>query len=65
MTLAQLQKRTLRVLKRVVQQLNRMPHEGGLNDTEFVEQVLDPLRNDILADRDVLRMAAEREKSES
>lgn len=63
MTLEQLQRRTLRVLKRVVRQFNRMPHEGGLNDIEFIEQVLDPLRNDIQSDRDVLKMIAERESN--
>lgn len=65
MTLEQMQVRTLKFLNLCRKQLQRMPHEPGLNDTEFIEQVVNPFRNDILQDRDVLKMAAEREKAGS
>lgn len=65
MTLEQLQVRTLKFLRQCRRQFNHLPHEQGMTDIEFIEDVLNPFKNDILSDRDVLRMAAEREKAES
>lgn len=59
MTLEQLQRRTLKFLRAVSHQLQKMPHEEGLNDTEFIEQVVNPFRNDIKADREMLKMIAD------
>lgn len=55
MTLKQLQSRALSVLRQVRRQFNRMPHEGGLSDNEFLEQVIEPLEIDIRQDRDILK----------
>ena len=56
MTLNELQLRTLKVLRLVRSQLNRQAHEGGMSDTEFTENVLDPLETEIKQDRYVLKM---------
>lgn len=61
MTLEQLQTRTLEFLKLCRRQLLKMPHEEGLNDVEFIDQVLNQFRDDILTDRAVLKMAEQRE----
>jgi hypothetical protein len=57
MTLGHLQKRTLDVLRRVKRQFQRQGFEEGMGDEEFVEEVINPLMNDISADRDILRTA--------
>lgn len=56
MTLSQLQLRTLDALRKVVFQFNRAAHEEGMSDSEFIENVLDPLRDDIYQDRQVLKL---------
>jgi len=58
MTLKQLQLRTLDVLRKVKFQLGRAAHENGMSDAEFIEEVIDPLSNDIYQDRVVLKMHA-------
>lgn len=57
MTLGQLQTRTLEVLRKVRRQFNRMPHEEGLSDREFLDQVIEPLEIDIRQDRAIEKMA--------
>lgn len=59
MTLDELQRETLKVLRKVRRQLNRSPYQSGMSDLEFMEEVLDPLQMRILADRDVLRQMGE------
>ena len=55
MTLAQLQLRTLDVLRKVRFQFGRAAHEDGMSDDEFIEQVVNPLETDIYQDRVILR----------
>lgn len=55
MTFKQLQQRTLKVLRLVVKQLNRAAHMPGLSDDEFIDEVLCPLKNDILQDQYMLK----------
>lgn len=57
MTLSQLQLRTLDVLRKVRFQFNRAAHDEGMSDSEFIEDVLEPLETDIYQDRQVLKMA--------
>lgn len=56
MTLNELQLQTLNVLRLVKFQLQRQAHEDGMSDSEFVEQVIEPLETVIHQDRHVLRM---------
>jgi hypothetical protein len=56
MTLSTLQMQTLDLIRKLRFQLQRSPHEIGLNDTEFLEQIVQPLENKIYHDRAVLRM---------
>jgi hypothetical protein len=58
MTLSQLHRRTLKVLRLVRLQFNRAAHEDGLSDAEFLDQVISPLETDIKQDRDILKMKA-------
>lgn len=60
MTLEQLQKRTLKVLRLVRKQFNRAAHEDGLSDKEFLDQVVDVLEWDIKSDIAVLNIHEER-----
>ncbi len=62
MTLDDLQVRTLKFLKLCRRQLQKMPHEAGLTDVEFIEQHLNQFRNDILQDRTMLKMSAQRDE---
>ncbi len=57
MTLGQLQLRTLDVLRKVRFQLSRQAHEGGMSDTEFLDEILSPLETDIYQDRHILKTA--------
>lgn len=57
MTLNQLQMRTLDVLRKVKFQLQRQGYEVGMSDSEFIEQIIDPLSTDIYQDRYVLKHA--------
>jgi hypothetical protein len=57
MTLSQLQLRTLDVIRRARFQLSRPAHENNLNDSEFIEKVLEPLETDIYQGRQILKMA--------
>lgn len=56
MTLSQLQLETLNVLRKVRFQLNRQAHEEGMSDNEFLDEVVDPLENAILQDREIIKM---------
>ena len=57
MTLNELQLRTLDVLRKVKFQFGRQAHEDGMSDSEFMDQVIDPLSTDIYQDRRVLKQA--------
>ena len=56
MTLQELQKRTLKVLKLVRKQFNRAAHEDGMSDTEFLDKVVGSLEWDIKSDRAVEKL---------
>lgn len=56
MSLKQLQKRTLTVLRKTIKQFNRKAYEGGMSDTEFIEEVILPLETDIYQDQEMLKM---------
>lgn len=56
MGLSALQLETLDLIRKVRFQLNRAAHEDGMSDGEFMDQVLTPLEQKILADRQVLKM---------
>jgi len=58
MTLSQLQLATLGLIRKMEKQLSHQGYEGGMSDSEFIENVLTPLEHTIRADRDVLRRAA-------
>jgi len=62
MTLPKLQLATLDLIRKVRFQLNRNAHEDGMSDTEFMENVLDPLESRLYADRWILRQARKAEK---
>lgn len=55
MTLSRLQLRTLEVIRKTIFQFNRHAYEPGMSDSEFIEQVLLPLENDIYQDRHMLK----------
>lgn len=59
MTLDELQRATLLLIRRVRKQLFKASWESGLTDEEFVDNVLFPLRDTILQDIQVLTMARE------
>ena len=59
MTLGELQKRTLKFLELCRRQLQKMPHEEGLTDVEFIEQELNQFKNDIKTDIAVQKMNRE------
>lgn len=56
MTLDELQRRALKVLRLTYKQFRRMPHEGGMSDEEFIEKVLVPLEIDIRQDREMIEI---------
>ena len=56
MTLDELQTATLRLIKKVKRQLRRSPHEGGLSDEEFIDEVVESLETVIHQDREMLKM---------
>lgn len=56
MTLGELQRETLALIKKVKRQLRRSPHEGGLSDEEFIDEVLESLETTIHQDREMLKM---------
>lgn len=60
MTLSKLQLETLDLIRKVRFQLGRAAHEEGMSDSEFLEEVIEPLEQRIVADRHVLRMKQKR-----
>lgn len=50
-TLDELQLETLNLCRKVRFQLQHHAHQSGLNDTEFLEQIVSPLEEKIYADR--------------
>lgn len=53
MTLDELQRETLGLIRRMKAQLRKSPWQGGLSDREFIEHVLDPMQSKVAADREV------------
>lgn len=62
MTLDELQRRTLDVLRKVRSQFARQGHEPGMSDSEFLDTVVEPLANDIHQDRQMLKMIRQSKK---
>lgn len=60
MTLDELQQRTIKAIRQMQKQLKRKHYHGGMTDDEFSDQVLNALANDILMDREILKMAGYR-----
>jgi hypothetical protein len=56
MTLSQLQLATLDVLRKVKFQLHRNACEAGMSDSEFIEQIVEPLMTDIYQDRQMAKL---------
>lgn len=56
MTLDELQRATLKFCKQVRKQLRKSPHEEGLTDSEFIDEVLEPLETTIHQDREMLKI---------
>lgn len=52
-TLEELQTKVLKVCALLRRQFNRAPYEGGLSDTEFLDQVIAPLERKIQTDREI------------
>lgn len=52
-TLNQLQLETLDLIRKVRLQFQHLPHDPGMNDTEFLEQVVQPLEDKIYRDREI------------
>ena len=59
MTLDELQRETLSLIKKLKRQLRRSPHEGGLSDEEFIDDVVESLETTIRQDREMLKMLRE------
>jgi len=55
MSLNVLQLRILDVLKQTIKQFNRLAHEDGMSDSEFIDHVLLKLQTEIKQDRYVLK----------
>lgn len=55
-TLNQLQLETLDLIRKVRFQFNRAAHEPGMSDTEFLDQIVEPLAEKIRQDRAMLKM---------
>jgi len=64
MNLEEMRKATLSLISKVRNQLHRMPHDPGLSDMEFMEQVLTPFECRLRQDREVLLMANEEQTDE-
>lgn len=47
------------MIKSIRRQFNRMPFDSGLTDNEFIDQVIDPLEHQILADMYILAQKEE------
>ena len=62
MGLSELQLATLDLIRKVRFQLNRLAHEDGMSDSEFLDQIVDKLEHHILQDRVVLRMNRKRKE---
>lgn len=60
MGLDELRNQTRAVLKKCRKQLMRKAHEEGLSDSEFIDQVINPLETDIWQDVQVEKMQAHR-----
>lgn len=54
MTLGELQLKTLDLIQHLRFQLQRQAHQDGTTDEEFIEQFVEPLEEQIYADRYVL-----------
>lgn len=56
LNLDQMHYKTLKLIRETRKQLRRMPHEPGMNDEEFIREILNPLQEQIEADREILKM---------
>ena len=64
-TLHQLQLETLNLCRKIRFQLQHHAYEGGMNDTEFLEQIVSPLEAKIYTDRAMAKLKTEQESGES
>lgn len=55
MGLAELQLATMDLIRKVRFQFGHKPHDDGMTDNEFLEEIVDPFEQKILADRSVIR----------
>lgn len=55
MSLAKLQLATLDLIRKTRFQLGRQAHEEGMSDGQFIDEILEPLEQQIYADRVVIR----------
>ena len=63
-TLGQLQLATLDLIRKVRFQFQRSPHDQGMSDTKFLEQIVQPLEDKIYADRAMARMLRKEKRSD-
>jgi hypothetical protein len=61
-TLNQLQLETLDLIRKVRFQFQHSPHDPGMNDTEFLEQVVQPLEDKIYQDREMAKMLRDQKR---
>ena len=54
-TLGQLQLETLDLIRKLRFQLQRQAHEDGMSDSEFLEEIVQPLEDKIYQDREMAR----------
>ena len=64
MGLEELRKATLKLIAQTRHQLHRLPHEPGLTDMEFLEQVLTPFECRLRQDREMMLMANEEDEDD-
>ena len=63
-TLNQLQLETLDLIRKVRFQLQHHAHQSGLNDTEFLEQIVQPLEDKIYQDREMAKMLRDQKRGQ-
>lgn len=64
-TLKELRFFTLDFIKKVRKQLQHSPYQEGMNDSEFLDQVVSPFEEKIRNDRDMERIIAKQRRSDS
>ncbi len=62
-TLEELRFSALDFIKKVRKQLQHSPYQPGMNDTEFIDEVLSPFEENIRTDREMDRIIEKQKRS--